>query len=217
MDSEVFLLVGAACAVVYLSGYCYRAAGVWKSVFKTVSVLALAVAAHTAGGPTVLLAALLLCALGDFLLSLDSEPAFMGGVGAFAAGHVAYIALILGHSDSQLGRLTTFPVVGIVIILVVLAAIMARVLAPRTGDLKVPVLIYIPIIVGMGISALTFAPASVVWLAIPGALLFVASDFVLSLEMFVFPVGHRARRMTPFFVWTTYWGAQALLMSAFTA
>lgn len=215
MKLEIFLLIGAACAVVYLLSYCYKAASVWKSVFKTVSVLALAAAAFVAGGPMVLLAALLLCALGDFLLSLDTEPAFMGGVGAFAAGHVAYIALILGHSDSQLERLTEFPVLGIVVVLAILAAVMARVLAPRTGDLKIPVLIYIPIIVGMGVSALTFAPTSLVWLAIPGALLFVASDFVLSLEMFVFPDGDRARRFTPFIVWTTYWAAQALLMSAF--
>ncbi|MDX6313957.1 MAG: hypothetical protein QOF44_3421, partial [Streptomyces sp.] len=44
-------------------------------------------------GPRLLLAALLCGWAGDVLLLSDAKPAFLAGMGCFAAGHVCYLAL----------------------------------------------------------------------------------------------------------------------------
>ncbi len=212
----VFLLWFAALlALVYLVFYCYRPASWPKTAIKTLSVLLLAVIAWQAGASGWLVAALMLCALGDFLLSREDEQSFLAGVGAFALGHVAYIILFLGTPAAQIGRLVAAPYVFITGLLVILAAVMARILLPRAGDLAGPVLAYIPIICGMGIAAVALPFGGQWGWVLFGALLFVLSDFVLAMEMFVLPKSAPMRRFTPFIIWLTYWGAQFSLFSSF--
>ena len=212
----VLLWFAAVLALVYLVFYCYRPASWPKTVIKTLSVLLLAVIAWQAGASGWLIAALTLCALGDFLLSREDEQSFLAGVGAFALGHVAYIILFSGTPAARIDRLLTVPQIFITGALAVLAVGMARILLPRAGDLAGPVLAYIPIICGMGIAALTL-PLNGQWARVlPGALLFILSDFALAMEMFVLPKVAQVRRFTPFIVWFTYWGAQFCLFSSFT-
>lgn len=139
----------------------------------------------------------------------------MGGVAAFAAGHLAYIGLFLTHSLSDTGRIVQAPQLWIAAGFVVLGVIMARVLAPRAGALKGAVLGYIPIILGMGIAVLALpGQGALVW-ALPAALAFVVSDLVLAIEKFVLPEAHPLARATPFVIWPLYWGAQAGFFAAF--
>ncbi|MGR8011318.1 lysoplasmalogenase [Streptomyces hypolithicus] len=57
-------------------------------------LLMLALAAYAARrGPRLLVAALLFGWGGDVLLLSDADPAFMAGMGSFAAGHVCYLVL----------------------------------------------------------------------------------------------------------------------------
>jgi len=194
-------------ALAYL-GFTDRPPSLLRSLLKTASVALLALAALMLGAPMWLMLGLALCALGDLFLSLDGERAFMGGVGAFALGHLAYVVLFLGHPSSDLSQIWNMPGLALACAFVVLGLVMVGILAPRAGDLKVPVLIYIPIILAMGGAALSLNSSALIWV-LPAALAFIASDVILAFETFVIEKEHPMRRYTPYLVWPLYWGAQA--------
>lgn len=209
------LLLGAVCALAYLA-LAPRPVGNIRSVIKTLAVALLALGAAMAQAPAMLIVALGLCALGDWLLSRTGEAAFMAGIGAFAAGHLAYVALFLTHPQADPARLMQPPYIWIAVGFVLLGLAMASLLAPRAGALKGPVLGYIPIILAMGIAALAVpGQGALVWV-LPAAMAFVASDLVLAIEKFMLADEHPARRMTPLVIWPLYWGAQAAFLAAFT-
>lgn len=205
-------LIAGLSALIYLLVYCYRPASWGKSVVKTMSVAALAGASVVMLSPWWLTAAPCACALGDYLLALDRDKAFLGGVGAFALGHVFYIAGILAHPVSDPSRLLMAPQIWVVAGLAGLAVAMAIILFHRAGALRFAVLGYVPVIVGLGIVALTLPVGESFGFAVAGALLFVMSDFVLALDMFVLDRNGVVRKMTPFVIWSTYWAGQLLLL-----
>ena len=65
----------------------------------------LAAYAHPRGAPRLLVAALLFGWGGDVLLLSDADPAFLVGMGSFAAGHVCYLALFGRHRAHARGAL----------------------------------------------------------------------------------------------------------------
>jgi uncharacterized membrane protein YhhN len=197
--------VAAICAVGYLP-LTARPAGLLRSIVKTAAVAGLALAAGLAQAPMMLVVALVFCALGDWLLSRDGDRAFMAGVATFAAGHFAYIILFLLQPLADVTRVFQSPQIWIAVTFVAVGVIMAMLLAPRAGALRLPVLGYIPIILGMGIAALALPGQGWVLLA---ATLFIGSDLVLASEKFLIADGHPALRWTPYIVWPLYWGAQA--------
>jgi hypothetical protein len=66
------------------------------------------------------------------------------------------------------------------------------------------------------VAAAMLPPQGAVLLVLPAALLFILSDFLLALEMFVLPKGAGLARILPFIVWPTYWLAQTGFTLAFT-
>ncbi|WP_424979682.1 lysoplasmalogenase family protein [Leisingera sp. S232] len=202
----------AVCALVYLFQTAQQPGSV-RSITKTASVAALALAALLGDAPLLLVAALGLCALGDFFLSREGDASFRAGVAAFAAGHLVYAGLFLTRAESNVGLLIQMPGAGVLVLLMVLGLIMARVLAPRAGELQGPVLAYIPIILGMGAAALTLPFGTWVFAA---ACAFMLSDMVLAAETFVLGQSHPLRRITPYAVWPLYWGAQAGFVAIFS-
>jgi len=159
--------------------------------------------------------ALALCALGDWLLSRDGDGAFMAGIGAFAVGHLAYVALFVTHPLADPARLLQAPQIWIVAGFALLGLAMAALLAPRAGALKAAVLGYIPVILGMGVAVLVLPGQGALGWALPAALAFVTSDLVLAFETFVLDEDHPLRRITPYLIWPLYWGAQAGFVMAF--
>ncbi|MEW2917208.1 lysoplasmalogenase [Ruegeria sp. ANG10] len=210
--TTVLFWLATVCALAYLP-LSPRPASTLRSVLKTASVALLAVTALLGAGPLLLAVALLSCAIGDALLSRETENTFMAGIGAFAAGHLAYIALFLTHPSSNLALIFEQP--GYFWSLIILGIVAATLLAPRAGDLKGPVLGYIPIILGMGVAVLTLPETGALRWALPAALAFIASDLILATEKFLLPSGHPALKITPYLVWPLYWGAQAGLLIAF--
>ena len=183
-------------------------------MLKTASVALLAALALTQAAPWLLALALTLCAIGDALLSRETETTFMAGIGAFAAGHLAYIALFLTAPASDMGLILTQP--GIFWSLILLGIIMATLITPRAGALKGPVLAYIPIILGMGITVQALPDTGALRWALPAALAFIASDLILATEKFLLPANHPALKLNPYLIWPLYWGAQAGFLIAFT-
>lgn len=210
------ILIAALLAALYWLRYCHAGPGWMKSAVKTTSVLGLALAAWLAGGPGLLLVALVACAFGDLLLSREGEGPFIAGVAAFAAGHVAYVLLFLDHAGRGPEMLSLPVAYTLASALVLLCGLMGWLLWHRVGALRVPVLAYIPVILAMGLAALGVPLTGALALVLPGALLFVLSDTVLALERFVLPRGHLMHRVAPFAIWPTYWGAQLLLTLSFT-
>lgn len=190
--------------------------GPLRSLAKTGSVWALALAAHLGGAPAALVLALTLCGLGDLCLSRVGARAFALGVGWFAAGHLAYAALFLTRPESAPAQLAAGAAPGLALALVALGLAMARALAARAGPLKRPVIAYVPVILAMALAALSLPRSGALALALPAALAFLVSDMALAAERFLLAPGGRAARLAGALVWPLYWGAQAGFTLAFT-
>lgn len=150
-----------------------------------------------------ILAALMACAVGDvLLLSRKSEKLFMGGMAAFALGHIIYSFGFLAYgfsANDMTGRYTAF---GTSIFLVVMCLLGAVYIIPKVKrGMRVSVIIYSVIITTMSfLGALT--NNIVIILA---ALSFAVSDFFVGMDRFIDPKKHWALLITPL-----YFGAQAL-------
>lgn len=197
------ILAGGLLCVLYLLRFSWDGESWPKTVVKTASLGLPALALWLMGWPGVFVAGLAACVLGDFLLSRPGEGALRAGIGAFALGHVAYIAAMAGQ-----GVLS--PAYVLPAALVVLAVSTEAWLIPHTGALRWPVRAYVIIIVAMGIVS---AQTGQGWL-IAGAVTFIASDLVLSMQLFGLLSG-AVSRVAPFAVWGLYVAAQALLALGF--
>ncbi|WP_413872934.1 lysoplasmalogenase family protein [Albidovulum sp.] len=192
---------GAALALLYGAVFAGGPPGAAKSAVKTGSVVALALAGVAAGAPGLVVAGLALGAAGDFFLSRAGTVAFLAGMAAFAAGHLAYGAAFLNPGVSP----PAFPALA----LAALGLSTEVWLAPRTGALRWPVRGYVAVITLMALAALTLpAPR---WPALLGALLFLLSDLLLALELFVLS-GGGPKRLAGRVLWAAYWSGQALIL-----
>ncbi len=137
------LMVAALCALIYLLKFCHSPASWAKTGVKTGAIAALLMFVVLTDGPVLLIAALGFCGTGDYLLSRDSERAFLAGVGAFAAGHIAYVALFLTTPTARIDVLMTSGNVMIIAALVVYGTIMMRLLFRKAGALRYAVIGYV--------------------------------------------------------------------------
>ncbi|RKG75823.1 lysoplasmalogenase [Corallococcus exercitus] len=144
-------------------------------------------------------AGLALSLLGDTLLEV-SPDLFLPGLGAFLLAHVGYTAAFVSVTRRG-GLLRALPFL--------LLAVGASVLLwPGLGDLAGPVTAYVAVISTMGwrAAALMGSPALTrreQWLAFGGALLFSASDGLLSIRLFVTPLPGLG-----YAIMLLYWAAQ---------
>ncbi len=198
-------MAGAA-ALAYGTWFCHRAPSALRGVIKTVPLAVLAGLAFAAGAPLVLVAGFALSALGDLALSRRGEAAFLTGLIAFAAAHIAYVWVFAGLAQ---GALPLVPVA----ILLIYAASSEVWLSPHTGTLRWPVRGYVALITGMGLVALMLpAGYGIVTL---GAGLFIASDTLLAVQMFRMAPDHPAQRAVSVALWALYIAAQALILWGF--
>ena len=169
------------------------------SAVKTMAVALLAVAGALARAPRLIVLGLALGALGDFWLSRPGEAAFLAGMGAFAAGHLAY----------ALGFGLRWPPLWVLIGLGGVALSTEAWLAPHTGALLWPVRAYVGVICGMAGCAAAH-PSRLLW---AGAASFVASDLMLAVAMF--RAGPELALGLSYALWPAYWLGQALILAAF--
>lgn len=169
------------------------------SLIKTLPVALLALAGVRGGAPLPIWLGLALGAAGDLLLSLPGEVSFLAGMGAFAAGHLAYAA------GFGLRRPPIWALAG----LAALAVSTEFWLAPHTGALLWPVRAYVLVICLMA----ALAAARTEPLLRVGAALFVLSDLMLALAMF--RATGAAEVALSYALWPCYWLAQCLILLAF--
>ncbi len=191
------------------------------AAFKTAATALLAILALGEGAGSSFLIALgmALGAGGDFALTRRGQTAFLLGMAAFAAGHLGYVAAFWLRAQSiaanaQAPALSGFDLAA----LIGLAALVLSTevwLAPRTGALRWPVRGYVLVIGLMGGAAILLPPhpenagAGVLQ---TGAMLFILSDLLLALRLFVFPKGRPARALS-LTLWPAYWLGQALILA----
>lgn len=206
MLDQVFLLFlgfAAAMALAYGIRFVVGPPSGPATLTKTAAVAALALAGGQSGASALIVAGLALGACGDFCLSRPGKVAFLVGMGAFGLGHLAY-ATAFWHA-AGVSLVTVLPVL-------VLALSTEVWLAPHTGDLRWPVRAYVLIISAMVIAALSLGGAQI-RLCI-GVGLFLLSDMLLALDLFVLGTRDPPRALLKRLLWASYWTAQALILTA---
>ena len=182
----------------------------WQaSVVKTISTAALALAGLAMGAPGLVVAGLALGSAGDFALSRPGTRWFLAGMGAFALGHLAYVAAFLGGfgAGSAPGPM------GWAIIAALLALVLSTEvwLAPHTGALRWPVRGYGLVIGAMAVAAVLLPTGPGQDAMRAGAALFLASDLILAVRMFRL-IDAAAQGLAGRLLWPLYWGGQALIL-----
>lgn len=153
-----------------------------------------------------LVAALLLSAVGDFMLGIPWwKPAFVCGLGAFLIAHLCYLGALLPlRGTPSRGR-------GIVVAAVIVACggMLVR-FWPRLLEqgMAVPVTVYVTVLGAMVCAALV-ARLPTPWTAL-GAVLFAVSDGMIGVGQFV--LGSQALELP---IWWVYAASQVLITAGF--
>jgi len=146
-------------------------------------------------------AALIASGIGDVFLALPITNSFLLGLGAFLVAQLIY-------AFTYFSQICWWKVTKVRMILglmtIVYAIVMAYFILPDTGNLKIPVIIYLSVVCAMGVGALLSAfPIKV---AI-GALIFIVSDSILALGFFKTPLPY-----SDVWVMISYYFAQFMMV-----
>jgi uncharacterized membrane protein YhhN len=185
----------------------YTGAKFYVYIFKPLTVVIIILIAllkpHTASSfyRYMIIAGLLFSLAGDIFLMLPQDR-FIAGLISFLLAHLFYIAAFTSGSQAAPAPLYALP-------LLLYGGVMLWILFPHLGKMKLPVLVYVLVILIMDWQA--FAR----WFAIRhaesfyafiGAFLFLASDSVLALNRFRSPF-----RSAQLLILSTYFAAQWLI------
>ncbi len=153
-----------------------------------------------------LILALLMSWLGDvFLLFADiSTLYFMLGLISFLFAHIFYVYIFTKTSDKYQPLLFTYAT-GFSLLLY--GFLLTLYLWAGLGEMKLPVIIYMTVIMFMGLSAL-FRKSIGASLVLVGAILFITSDSLLAVNKF-----HKPIAVAGFWVMLTYILAQYFIVS----
>ncbi|QIB49198.1 lysoplasmalogenase [Streptomyces aureoverticillatus] len=152
-------------------------------------------------GPRLLTAALLCGWAGDTLLLADADPVFLAGMGAFAVGHVCYLALFRRHGEGYgTARARGAFVVGTYASALIVTV--ALLWPDLPSDMRIPVAGYSLLLTAMAFGATTLGLA-----AAAGGGLFLLSDTLIATDVANWPQAPRP----DFWIMLTYLAAQTLL------
>ncbi|MBR9833740.1 MAG: lysoplasmalogenase [Alphaproteobacteria bacterium] len=205
------LYISIAISVVYGAFWCHRPTSLVRAAAKTSTIALLALWAHLEGGNFLLVAALALSSVGDAFLAADDEDRFLlPGMAAFFAAHVAYVVLFWAT-----GAWETPPLIlALQVILTLGGAAFLFYIVPWVDKMmRLPVIAYTIIILLMGNGALRMQPQF--WIASVGAIAFIASDVILSFNLFRLDKSAPIRAVTSRAVWILYYGGQLMIAWSF--
>lgn len=129
----------------------------------------------------IILAGLILGAVGDVCLLGQAKQYFIAGLVSFLLGHVAYVIAFSSLPISIVPALVAAAVMA-----TVMAAI-ARWVFPHAPDMRVPIGIYMLVIAAMCVVAIGAGAAGAPWMIPVGAVMFTASDIAVVRDRFVAP------------------------------
>lgn len=183
------------------------------ALVKTASTGFLVLAGAAMLSPAWVILGLAFGAIGDFCLARRGERAFLAGMAAFAIGHLAYAFHLISvfPTDEVATHISQYFAA---LALAILWRSTEGWLIPHTGALRWPVRGYTVAILVMGIAACLLPShpgnhaAALIRL---GAFLFILSDFLLSLRLFVV-TSPKAQRGLSLSLWPAYWCGQGLIL-----
>lgn len=152
----------------------------------------------------ILFAGFVLSAIGDICLCFEGDKFFIGGLVSFLLAHVTYIVTFAMDSPWSTELWWLLALIGC------FGIVMVMVLTPHLGEMKIPVYVYISVILTMDVMAVMRGAGNLVLIA--GALTFTASDTVLALNKFRKPVP-----AAEYLIMTTYYAGQALIFLGMAA
>lgn len=151
----------------------------------------------------VLMEAGLICGMcADVLLSVT----FFAGIGAFALGHILYLAAFYTLEKSSLRELWLILPLSLVSIFIVIGTPWITVEDPVLRKLLLGYAVIISVMLGKAISNLIRKPSPCRWLLAIGSVMFWFSDIMLAVDMFGQP-----SRLTWILCSYCYWPAQNIL------
>lgn len=153
-----------------------------------------------------IIGALVFSTMGDILLIFEGRPFFILGLLSFLLAHVLYVLIFRSWAGTI--KLNFYTVVCSLFILSYYFFFM-KFLWSHLGAMRIPVLAYAFVISGMLWMALQLlrGPSSFRWHIVLGALFFVVSDSLLSIQLF-----YSSFELAHFYVMLTYLLAQFLLV-----
>ncbi len=198
--SKIFYLIFFGFAVVFIATLNMRP---YPFVFlvKAVPTYSLAVLAFlNIGGlrGKLIGIGLIFSGVGDIVLELDRDSLFTVGLGAFLVAHLFYIAAFT--KDIQFKGPRSMVAAAIL----VYGCLIGFVMIPNLGNMLLPVVAYLVIIVAMGVLAALSGVNH--WLVVVGACLFIASDSIIAVNRFMTSVPNSS-----FLIMSTYYPAQLLI------
>jgi uncharacterized membrane protein YhhN len=137
--------------------------------------------------------------LGDFFLDYDPINWFIFGLGAFLAAHLCYIKSLMPITKSRIAIVVIYVLYGVAVFLLISAGL---------GELFLPVLFYMSVLLIMAITTLVSEHTNV-WLVI-GGLSFVLSDSLLGIDKFYLPIPHATS-----LIMVSYYFAQYALVNGY--
>lgn len=173
------------------------------TVCKPLLMPLLAAYVLTVKGPRLLAVALLFGWGGDTLLLFDADPAFLAGMGSFAAGHVCYLVLFKRYGFTRHGTARArgaWLVAAYAAALVVTVTLLWPDLPP---DMRGPVAGY-----SLLLTAMAFGATRLGLTAAAGGALFLLSDTLIATGVAEWPQAPRP----DFWIMLTYIAAQFLLV-----
>jgi uncharacterized membrane protein YhhN len=203
--------LGLAAVAAYGLYFLRRPANWLRAGVKTLAIGAPAAGFIVAGAPFPLVLALVASALGDFLLTFDKKWVLPLGILSFLIAQLVYFVIfgaIWFFSGDNSPLWPRYVAMGVLIATTLGFLIW---MAPKLGWMAFGVVPYSIAITAMAAMAMWLPWEG--WPAMLGAVLFVASDFVLATELFRLPPDAPVRAVTAPVVWWTYVGAQALIVT----
>lgn len=202
----LLVLIGTLSICTFLVGLALDLTQI-KMIVKVIPALTLAVWVLLAEAEKKIALGLVFGALGDWCLSLPG--AFLPGMIAFAIGHGLYV-WVFWQWQPRVHWLLALPIAAYLTLALTL-------MLPGTGELTVPVVLYMSIIGAMIWRAAAVADSSDHsgdaspgrWLALGGALLFGFSDTLIGINRFALPLPGVAYPII-----LTYWGGQFLIAAS---
>lgn len=186
-------------------GFIHKLPWTGDFIIKAIPIWALAVTAWKfIPGSTgkILAAGFMLSSGGDISLSFEGENMFIMGLGFFLVAHITYI---IAFSRKIKFLKTRLP---FMIAIVFFAGVMAFILAPKLGEMAIPVFAYITVIATMSVFSALRPDAS--FFLMIGALVFMLSDSTIAVNKFLFPIPG-----AKYYIMITYYAGQYMICRSF--
>ena len=175
-------------------------------IIKSLSVLLLSIFAYyncTNSIALLFAISLLFSSIGDAFLCLNQEKFFVQGLVSFLVAHILYSVSFYSQFHPHSTFLDSHLILNV--ILFIYAIIMAKILTPKLGKLKIPVYIYMSALITMGIGGINTMFSN--HILIIGIILFIISDSLLAIQKFL-----NSFKGIDYLIWSSYYLGQLFIV-----